>query len=271
RLLEPEELETLHLFVASPIFQERYHADDTLRFFEEVKRFYPDFQDASLQKEKMADLLFAGRKNPGFDVTRAMADLMRITRHFINFRYSAVQSSRPRKNKSGLEDQPDAEQILNRSRQQLALMRFYNERLHDRPTLFKKRKQVPGKKVRHADNFFENLYTGLGEELDQIQDFSAFEQQEFNEFLYFRYLVQHEKSEFDGRIDPFNNDLNLVAAIEELDAFYLFNKLHLLSRFINLEQHINLSEAQPKAYQRIVENKKLMLHICRLIVKTEPI
>ncbi len=273
RLLEPEEIETLHLFVASPIFQERYHADDTLRFFEEVKRFYPEFQDNSLQRETIANSLFAGRKNPEFDVTRAMADLMRITRHFINFRYSAVQSGGARKNQNGTDGQPQAEQILNRARQQLALMRFYNERLHNRPArpaaATKKKKSAPGKKARQVNNFFENLYIGLVKDLEEIQDFSGFEEQEFNEYLYFRYLVQQEKFLFDGLTNPGNGDQNLIVTMGELDSFYLYKKLHFLSSLINLEQHVDISEAHPEDYKRIIENKKLMLLICRLIGKTE--
>ena len=273
RLLEQEEIETLHLFVASPIFQDRYHAEDTRRLFEDVKRFYPFFQDEQLRRETTAKRLFDGRKSPTFDVTRAMTDLMRITRHFINFRYSAVRSSRSQQTQDGSTGQSSAERLLNNSRQQLALMRFYNERLHDRPAAPdnppKKIKAAPGKKPRHVKNFFENLYSSLQKELKEAQNFSTFEEYEFNEYLYFCYLVQQEKSLFDGRINPGDGDQNLTAAMEELDAFYLFNKLHLLSNLINLEQHRDLSKEEPEVYEKIVKNKNFMLHVCRLIGKTE--
>lgn len=273
RLLEQEEIETLHLFVASPIFQDRYHAEDTRRLFEDVKRFYPFFQDEQLRRETTAKRLFDGRKSPTFDVTRAMTDLMRITRHFINFRYSAVRSSRSQQTQDGSTGQSSAERLLNNSRQQLALMRFYNERLHDRPAAPdnppKKIKAAPGQKPRHVKNFFENLYSSLQKELKEAQNFSTFEEYEFNEYLYFCYLVQQEKSLFDGRINPGDGDQNLTAAMEELDAFYLFNKLHLLSNLINLEQHRDLSKEEPEVYEKIVKNKNFMLHVCRLIGKTE--
>ena len=273
RLLESEEIETLHLFVASPIFQDRYHAEDTRRLFEDLKRFYPAFQGDQLHKENVAKRLFDGRTDPEFDVTRAMGDLMRITRHFINFRYSAVRSDRAQQHKNGTTDPSSAEQLLNDSRQQLALMRFYNERLHNRPTVSedtpKKEKATPGKRPRRANKFFENIYKLLQKDLEEIKDFSTFEEHEFNEYLYFRYLVQQEKSLFDGRINPGNGDQNLMAAMEELDAFYLFGKLHLLSKLINLEKHKDFSEEEPEVYEKIIRKKNFMLLVCRLIRKAD--
>lgn len=272
RLLEPEELETLHLFVASPIFQEQ-HWEDTLRFFEDLKRYYPAFRHANLSKGSVAGRLFKQRTDPDFDVTRAMSDLLRITRHFINFRYSAVHSGRPRPGKDGAGDQMDVVQLLNRVRKQLALLRFYNERLHNRPTpttdAAKKAIPAAGKKGRHVDNFFGNLYKSLRKELDQVKDFRHFEEHEFHEFRYFRYLVEHEKMLFDGLTNPGDSDQNLLATMEELDTFYLFNKLHFLSSLINLEQNIAFAQDHPDAYDRMLKNKKLMLYLCQLISKTK--
>lgn len=271
RLLEPEEIETLHLFIASPIFHGGHRANDMLAVFEEMKGFYPDFSDTSLTKEKVGEKLFKKRTNPGFDVTRTMADLMSITRHFINFRYSAVRSSRPRQNENGVNDQSIANKVLNDARQQLALMRFYNERLHNRPTVSdessQKAKTTPGKKPRHVNKFFENLYNKLKNDLEKIEDFSSFEEYEFSEYLYFRYLLEHEKSLFDGLINPTDIDQNFTAVIEELDNFYLFNKLHLLSKLVNLEKHKDFSKDEPDLHEKIVRNKKFMLHVCRLIHK----
>jgi len=272
RLLGQEEIDNLHYFVGFPFLQDKFHARDTLRFFEEIKKFQPDFQDDSLRREVIAQTLFQGRTNPARDVDRAMADLFRITRHFINFRYSAVKSSGPRKKKSDVDNPLDIEKLLNDTRQDLAMMRFYNERLHNRPTppvSSSRSKPVAGKKIRDPNKYFENLYAGLVNDLEQVKDFSAFEEQEFNEYLFFRYQVQQEKFLFDGLKNPGNNDQNLIATMDELDTFYLFNKLHFLSSFINLEQYLDLSEAYPDDYQRILENKKFMLLICKLINKTD--
>ncbi len=272
RLLEPEELETLHLFVASPIFQGQ-HWEDTLRFFEDLKRFYPAFRHANLSRESVAERLFKQRTDPDFDVTRAMSDLLRITRHFINFRYSAVHSGRPRPGKDGTGELLNVVQLLNRVRKQLALLRFYNERLHNRPTLTlvaaQKGTQGAGRKGRHVNNFFGNLYKSLRKDLDQVTDFRHFEEHEFHEYLYFRYLVEHEKMLFDGLNNPGDSDQNLLATMEELDTFYLFNKLHFLSSLINQEQNIAFAQDHPDAYARMVKNKRLMLYLCQVISKTE--
>ena len=103
----------------------------------------------------------------------------------------------------------------------------------------------------------------------KIREFGAFKEQEFNDYLYFQYLVQKEKSLFDSFINPANINQNLIVAMEELDAFYLLNKLHLLGKFINLEKQFNLSAEHPKSYEQMVRNKDFMILVCQLISKNE--
>ncbi|MEO6760354.1 MAG: hypothetical protein ABIO24_12930, partial [Saprospiraceae bacterium] len=166
-------------------------------------------------------------------------------------------------------DEQSPEQILLRIRKQLTLMRFYNERLHERPTNQDdpplKGDSAPGKKGRNPFRFFENLYNRIMIDLGKIKDFSNFKEQEFTDYLYFRYLVQLEKSLFDGFINPADSDQNLMLAMEELDTFYLFSKLHLLGKFINLEKQFRLEEIDPEAYKRASANKDIMILVCKAI------
>ena len=237
QLLEPEELEMLHLFVASPIFHDRHHFDDTRRLFEYIKLRYPVLSDTDLEKKHVGEVLFAGRKDPEFDVTRAMAHLMHVVRQFINFRYSAVRGGQIARRGGKDELASNPMMLLNFARQQLAMMRFYNERLRQKgppeTTPATAPANTTGRRRRRPENFFQNLYTELRGVMTQPQDFSRFEEYEFSDFHYYRFLLEQEKALFDGGEESFEGDDNLLAASEALDRFYLLSKLDLTSRLIH--------------------------------------
>lgn len=271
QLLEPEEIETLHLFVASPIFHDRHHFDDTRRLFEHVKLHYPDFSAPGLEKKKVGNALFSGRKDPEFDVTRAMAQLMHILRQFINFRYSAVRGGHTARRGGKEELAQNPMMMLNFARQQLAMMRFYNERLHQRsqpappppaPTAVA---ADSGKRKRRPENFFQNLYTELRGVMTQPQNFGQFEEYEFADFHYYRFLLEQEKALFDGAEENFEGDDNLLAASEALDRFYLINKLDLTSRLIHRHQIGRPFEDGTIEAQHYQENLAEVLNIVHII------
>jgi hypothetical protein len=268
QLLEQEEIETLHLFVASPIFHDRHHFEDTRRLFEHLKLYYPDFADPGLEKKKVGDALFLGRKDPEFDVTRAMAQLMHILRQFINFRYSAVRGGHTARRGGKDELAQNPMMLLNFARQQLAMMRFYNERLHQKAP-----PELPappstsgsGKRKRRPENFFQNLYTELRGVMTQPQDFGQFEEYEFADFHYYRFLLEQEKAMFDGGEENFEGDDNLLAASEALDRFYLLNKLDLSSRLVHRHQIGRPFEEGTIEAQHYEENLAVVLNIVRII------
>jgi len=267
-LLEPEELEMLHLFVASPIFHDRHHHEDTRRLFEYVKLRYPDFTDPALEKKQVGAALFAGRKDPEFDVTRAMAHLMHVVRQFINFRYSAVRGGHIARRGAREELAQNPMMLLNFARQQLAMMRFYSERLRQKtpPTPTANPVAAPsGKKRRKPENFFQNLYAELRDVMAQPYDFSRFEDYEFSDFHFYRFLLEQEKAIFDGAEENFEGDDNLLAASESLDRFYLLSKLDLTSRLVH-RHHIGRpfeqGTVEAKHYQ---ENLDVVLGIVQII------
>lgn len=268
QLLEQEEIETLHLFVASPIFHDRHHFEDTRRLFEHLKLHYPDFADPGLEKKKVGDVLFSGRKDPEFDVTRAMAQLMHILRQFINFRYSAVRGGHTARRGGKDELAHNPMMLLNFARQQLAMMRFYNERLHQKsppepPAL--PSTSGSGKRKRRPENFFQNLYTELRGVMTQPQNFGQFEEYEFADFHYYRFLLEQEKAIFDGGEENFEGDDNLLAASEALDRFYLINKLDLTSRLIHRHQIGRPFEEGTIEARHYEENLAVVLNIVRII------
>jgi len=267
QLLEQEEIETLHLFVASPIFHDRHHFEDTRRLFEHLKLHYPDFADPGLEKKKVGEVLFSGRKDPEFDVTRAMAQLMHILRQFINFRYSAVRGGHTARRGGKDELAQNPMMLLNFARQQLAMMRFYNERLHQKspPAPPSAAPASSGKRKRRPENFFQNLYTELRGVMTQPQDFGQFEEYEFADFHYYRFLLEQEKAIFDGGEENFEGDDNLLAASEALDRFYLLNKLDLTSRLIHRHQIGRPFEEGTIEAQHYEENLAVVLNIVRII------
>ncbi|HND86804.1 MAG TPA: hypothetical protein PK971_00675 [Saprospiraceae bacterium] len=269
QLLEPEEVETLHLFVASPIFHDRHHFEDTRKLFEFLKLHYPAFDRPELAKAAAGALLFGGRKDPEFDVTRAMAQVMHIVRQFINFRYSAVRGGQTarRSDKKELADNPIL--LLNFARQQLAMMRFYNERLHQReqPSAPSQEPAAAdkGRRRRRPENFFHNLYAELSEVMTQPQDFSRYEEYEFGDYHYYRFLLEQEKALFDGASEHFEGDDNLMLASEALDRFYFINKLDLMSRLIHRHQIGRPFEEGALDARHYQENLAVVLDIVRLI------
>lgn len=268
QLLDPEEIETLHLFVASPIFHDRHHFEDTRRLFEYLKLHYPDFADTSLEKKTVGNALFSGRKDPEFDVTRAMAQLMHILRQFINFRYSAVRGGHTARRGGKDELAQNPMMLLNFARQQLAMMRFYNERLHQRSQPSEPSAPAAaasGKRKRRPENFFQNLYSELRGVMTQPQNFGQFEEYEFADFHYYRFLLEQEKALFDGAEENFEGDDNLLAASEALDRFYLINKLDLTSRLIHRHQIGRPFEEGTIEARHYEENLAVVLNIVRII------
>lgn len=261
RLLEPEEFEQLHLFVASPIFNEAARFRDTLRLFELIRLEYPDFSSEKLTKEEVGKALFPERKNPPEEVEKAMSELMHILKQFINFRYFAVRGGKTARRSSKKEFAQNPVLLLNFARQQLAMMRFYSERVHQHGDSATPKTAAAGKaqKVKRTENFFQNLYAELHELLAEQERFDHFEGNEFGDYLFFRFLVEHEKAIYQHQREEIEADLNLLAAMEELDRFYLFTKLELMSRLVHYQNIAQLFADDLDKRQRLIANRDLTL------------
>lgn len=263
QLLSPEEFEHFRLFVESPIFNgaTRYH--DTVRLFEHLRQNYPDFDEDRLAKNAVGKSLFPDRKKPAEEVEKAMSELMHILKQFINFHYSAVKGGKTARRSSKKDFAGNPTLLLNYVRQQLALLRFYSERIHRKGSTSSLKAQPSGKaqKIKRTENFFQHLYLELRELLGEQKQFHHFEEYEFSDYHYFRFLVEQEKSLYDYVRDEIDADLNLLAALEELDRFYLHSKLELMSRLVHYQ-----SIAQPFAedsdqYRRLNSNRDITLHM----------
>ncbi len=270
QLLEQEELEMLHLFVASPIFQDKHHFEDARRLFEHIKMYYPVFDAQDLDKKEAGLLLFPNRKDPEFDVTRAMSHLMHVVRQFINFRYTAVRGGQTARKNAKEDTESNPIKLLNHARQQLSMLRFYSERLHQKnqhatePSPEKKPAQK-GKKIRKPEHFFQNIYTEIKESLSKPQKFDRYENYEFSDYHYYRYLLEYEKTIFESIDEDLEGDDNLLSAIEELDRFYLLSKLDLMSRLAHRHQIIKPFEPGTQEDQHYHENLQLMMQIVDLV------
>lgn len=274
QLLTPEEFDTLQIFVASLIFNEVHRFNDTVRLFEYIQKFYPDFADPALEKAAIGRALFPSRSNPENEVERTMTQLMHIVKQFINFRYSAVKGGRTVRSgrKTNIVQDPVA--LLNFARQQLALMRFYSERLPQKPV---DAPQPPtpadstGKKrrVKRTENFFQNLYQELEDVFQAQQQFDQFAEYEFSDFFYFRYLSAQEKVLYDSMSEWSAQDgfVNLLVASENLDRFYLLSKLDQVCKLLHLQQ-ISMPFAEDSdEYRRLMTNQKLTIKMIKLLAK----
>lgn len=267
QLLDPEEFEQFHLFVASPIFNEatRYH--DTVRLFEYIRLDYPEFESERLEKEIAGKALFPERKNVEGEVEKAMSELMHILKQFINFRYSAVKGGKTARRSSKKEFSQNPLLLLNFTRQQLSLLRFYSERLHQKGSNAGAKSAPAGKgqKVKRTENFFQNLYTELHELLAEQQRFDHFEGNEFSDYLFSRFLLEHEKALYHHHREEINADLNLLAALEELDRFYLYSKLELMSRLVHYQNIAQLFAGDTDKQQRLISNRDITLQMVGLM------
>ena len=271
QLLDPEEFDQFYLFVASPIFNEATRFNDTVRLFEHIRMDYPDFDSERLRKEEAGKILFPDRKNAPGEVEKAMSELMHILKQFINFRYSAVKEGKTTRRSSKKDFDQKPVLLLNFTRQQLALLRFYSERLHQKRGHAATRSTASGKgqKVKRTENFFQNLYSELRELLNEQIRFDHFEGFEFSDYLMLRFLVEHEKALYDHHREEIAADLNLLAALEELDRFYLYTKLELMSRLVHYQNIAQVFADAPDKQQRLIANRDITLEMVALMRRNQ--
>lgn len=274
QLLTREEIDTLALFVESPIFNEVNRFNDTVRLFEYVREFYPEFRDVRLDKDTVGQALYPKRSNPANEVERSMAQLMHIVRQFINFRYSAVKGGRAVRGgrKNNLINDPVA--LLNFARQQLALMRFYRERVpvNTDPEPASTRPQ-PGaskkRRVKRAENFFQHLYQELEEVLNAQGQFNHFEEYEFSDFFYYRFLSEQEKTLYESihEWSAQSGFVSLLATSEKLDRFFLLAKLDQICKLLHLQQIFTPFEADSDEYRRLTTNQRVTVKLVKQLSK----
>lgn len=276
QMLTEEEFDTLEMFVESPIFNEANRFNDTVRLYEYLRPYYPGFSGPDLEKPAVGRALFASRSNPENEVERTMTQLMHIVKQFINFRYSAVKGGRAVRSgrKSNITQDPVA--LLNFARQQLALMRFYSERIRQKPADSTAPVPAPvqdnnGKKrrVKRAENFFQNLYQELEDVFREQQRFDNFEEYEFSDFFYFLYLSAQEKVIYESLSEWSAQDgfVNLLVASENLDRFYLLSKLDQMCKLVHLQQIAMPFAEDSDEFRRLTTNQKLTVQMTELLMQ----
>ncbi len=279
QLLNPEEFETLALFVESPIFNEVNRFQDTVRLFAYIREFYPHFQVPALTKNVVGKKLFPTRSKPENEVERTMAQLMHIVKQFINFRYSAVRDGRVVRGgrKTNITQDPVA--LLNFARQQLALMRFYSERLLQKPVEPPARPEPAAqaeaaptgkqRRVKKKEYYFQNLYQELQTVFAEQQQFSLFEEYEYSDFFYFRYLAEQEKAIYESLHEwsAKGGINNLLVASENLDRFYMLSKLDQICKLLHLQQMTVPFSEDSDEYRRLKTNQKLTIKMVKLLAK----
>ena len=256
QLLSPEELDALNLFVASPIFNDT-RPEETLALFEFLKKFYPDFNSPELHRDVAGKLFFPKAANPVGALQRTMAQLMRIVRNFVTFRYAVVRDA----------EEPNGTAILHEVQQKLSLMRFYSERLQrsNLPPIPSIQADEAGRKSRKAENFFENLNNQARKELDNCLDFSDFDEREFADYHQFRFMVEQEKALFEEHNSERDGDKNLLAATEQLDTFYLMSKLDQMCRLVHYQRMWRLFEEGSAELSRFQVNRDTTVEIARVL------
>jgi hypothetical protein len=254
QLLSADELEALHLFVASPIFNVE-RPEETLELFEYIKRFYPKFDHPSLHREIAGKRFFPHSANPVGALQRTMAQLLAIVRNFVTFRYAMLRDA----------EEPNGTALLHEVQQKIALMRFYSERIYqpNAPQAPTVPVEETGRKNRKTENYFENLNNQARKELDQTLDFTDFDEYEFADFHQFRYLIEQEKAFYEERSSERGGDKNLLAATEQLDTYYLMAKLDQMCRLIHYQRMWRLYEPGSEEHKHFTANRDTTVQIMR--------
>ncbi|MEI7587710.1 hypothetical protein, partial [Runella sp.] len=264
-MLTQEEIEDLHLFVASPIFNEVHRHRDKLRLFELIKKYYPSFSDQELSKLNVGKLLFPERSNPISELERTMSLLLPIVRQFIAVNYFDVRSVRINP-PSSEEIKESPAKLINYMRQTLALIRFYGERLDaSREQSIIVTQENLGSQ-RH--NFFTNLYTNFSDVFTHRLDFNDFDEYAFSDLHYFMFSAESERANFEStQQNQRLGDFNLLNTIEQLDKFYLLTKLHLMNKLEMCRRNANLFENQPSMRLRMEANFALTNNMVEKILR----
>lgn len=248
----------MHFFVASPIFND-VRPDETFALFEFLRRYYPDFESPEIDREVVAQRFFSKTANPVGALQRTMTQLMAIVRKFITFRYAIVRDAHEKGEAASLHE----------IQQKLALMRFYSERLHQRPATARikqaKKQETGNRKGRKTENFFGNLNNQVRDEMKKQADFSDFDEYEFIDFQYFRFMVEQEKSLFESTSSLREGDKNLLAATEQLDTFYLLIKLDQMSQLMHYQRMASLYDLGSPEHTRFQANAHHTLQIVSVL------
>lgn len=255
QLLSKEEIDALHLFAASPIFNVT-RPEETLALFEFLKPFHPDFNSPELHREVAGKHFFPNASNPVGALQRSMAQLLAIVRHFVTFRYAVLRDA----------NAPDGSALLHEVQQKLSLMRFYSERIHQRvQPIPAARVEEEGRKSRKAENFFENLNNQARKELDSRTDFSDFDEHGFADYHLFRFMVEQERAFYEEQNSERDGDKNLLAATEQLDTFYLMSKLDQMCRLVHYQRMWRLYEEGSPEHTRFMANLETTVRIVKAL------
>jgi hypothetical protein len=188
-----------------------------------------------------------------------MAQLMAIVRSFVTFRYEMLRDAK----------KTDGTALLHEVLQKLALMRFYSERMNQNapssPPVSPPISAERGRKSRKAENFFENLNNQARRELNLHTDFSEFEEHEFADYHQFKFMVEQEKAFYEEQSSERDGDKNLLAATEQLDTYYLMNKLDQMCRLIHYQRMWQLYEQGSAEHRRFLANRDTTLQIVQAL------
>ena len=264
QLLNSEEMEVLRSFVSSPIFND-VRPEETSSLFEYLRPYYPHFNAPEIDREVAARHFFPNAANPVGSLQRAMTQLMNVVRKFVAFRYTQLRDARATNN-----DKVSLHDIQHK----LALMRLYNERLHQNTQSAAADKQLimpretGYRKGRKAENFFLNLNKQVRDALDEQQELSGFDEYEFMDFMYFRFMTEHEKVLYETTSSLEEGDNNLLAATERLDSFYLTAKLEHICQLLHYGRRLALFEPGSPEFARYEANVQFTIELVGVIRRT---
>lgn len=269
RLLSNQELETLDKFVRSEIFhRDLGRLTLTVRLFEMIRERLIRREYTFDEREIREALLGYSRKNPQGEMNKLKAQLFDIVKQYItfsnfisvtpvrkknktkkretNFHKKGIDSDSKMQAPKGLSAiKSDPNQFLSYSRQELALMRFFNQRLNltaheslresEKSRSKKSTSKATASKIKKAENFISTGYNRLSAyfQVDNQEPVSyiSYNESQFQELLYHQFLLEHEMLGYQNLFNDKIGVINLPAAAAKLDQFYILTRLEIALRW----------------------------------------
>lgn len=265
RLFSQAELEALHLFVASPAFNETQRAKDTIRLFKYLKPHFPDFSGPDLTKAAAGALLFPKRKEKEKEVMKAMSHLQRVVHNFIQVGIISGLNRNLHLEKTDKNKNTQPSRFLEEARQQLSLMRFFcNRYIEVTINMQNTRMRHASEKKYYAFKTFKNLYNSLKKNLQGIEDFRHFSEKEFTEFYNLSFQMEQELFHLMTYHDnKLAGQHNLPAAMDSIDTLFLLAKLDLALHISNHQLMVKSSGVDEAENKRLQENINSILNMVR--------
>jgi hypothetical protein len=255
-LLTDEEMQQLRRLVNSSFFNDVHRYQEKVDLFEYLSSCYPVFDPERIDRHKVGALLWPNRSDGHNELERTMSLLLPLVRQLITYNFFASASMYSHK-----ADFEDHTVLLSHVRQELAMMRFYRMRLHERIN-YAPDDEGNTRKIQYSHNYTSNIYRKLQELRNSPRDARGFDEFAYLDLQQMWMQVEQEKARVESLDEGnFLEDVNLLQTFELADEQYLSNKLFLVGSLMYRDKYARMFADNPALRARYESNLSLTMDI----------